>query len=127
MTTEVAAVIWEDIASRGPGKCSSRHGPASDQQKLETAVGHISVLLDIIRGVDEGEECKQIVLRHGEAIVEAMDFVRAHAKPDPADEQPYTIVGFPSVDEMIAYLRNKQEQPDPSSDYGDEDEDWIVP
>jgi hypothetical protein len=38
----------------------------------------------------------------------------------------YTIVGFPSVDELIAYLTNKPGQPDESSDYGD-DEDWIVP
>jgi len=101
--------------------------PASDQQELATTVGHINVLLDIIRAVDEGDECKQLVLRDGEDIVEAMDFVRARAKPDPADEQPYKIVGFPSVDELIAYLRNKPEQPDESSDYRDEDEDWIVP
>ena len=56
-----------------------------------------------------------------------MTFVRAHAKPDPPDDRPFTVVGFTSVDEMIDYLRNHQEQPEPGSDYGDEDEDWIVP
>ena len=102
------------------GSAGARTAPASDQQKLETAVGHINILLDIIRGVDEGDECKQIVLRHGEDIAEAMHFVRAHTRPEPVDEQPCSIVGFPSVDELIAYLRNKPEQPDKSTDYGDE-------
>ncbi len=99
---------------------------ASDQQRLETAVGHINVLLDSIRDV-EGDDFKKLVLRHGAVIVEAMDSVRAYARPDPAAEQPYTIVGFSSVDEFIEHLRNQPEQPDDGSDYGDEDEDWIVP
>jgi hypothetical protein len=122
----VAAAIREDHRIAQAREVLERTMPASDQQKLETAVGHINVLLDIIRAVDEGDECKKLVLRHGEDIVEAMNFVWAHAKPDPADEQPYSIVGFTSVDDLIAYLRNKQE-PDESSDYGDENEDWIVP
>jgi hypothetical protein len=68
------------------------------------------------------------VLSHGEDIVEARDFVRVHARPDPPDAQPYTVVGFVTVDEFIDHLRNQQEQPDDDgSDYGDEDEDWIVP
>jgi hypothetical protein len=123
----VAAVIWEDHRIAKAREVLAHTRPASDRQKLETAVGHINVLLDIIGHVDEGEECKKLVLRHGEDIVDAMDFAWAHAKPDPADEQPYTIVGFMSVDEFIAHLRSKQEQPDDSPDYGDEDQDWIVP
>ncbi len=100
---------------------------ASDQQDLATALGHINFLLDIIRGV-EGDECKKLGLRQGEDIVQAMDFVRAHARPHPADESPYAIVGFTSVEEFIAYLRDKQEQPDDDgSVYGDEGEERIVP
>ena len=101
--------------------------PASNKQKLETAISHIRVLVEIIRAVDEGEECKQLVLRHGEDIVDEIDFVQTHAKPDPGDDQPYTIVGFTTVDEFIDHLRNQEEHPDPSSDYGDEDQDWIEP
>jgi hypothetical protein len=123
----VAAVIWEDHRIAKAREVLAQTMPASVQQKLETAVGHINVLLDIIRGVEEGDECKKFVLRHGEDIVEAMDFAWAHAKTDPADEQPYTVVGFTTVDEFIDYLRNKPEQPDDSPDYGDEHEDWIVP
>ena len=124
---EVAAVIWENARIARAREVLEQTAPASDQQKLETAVGHINVLLDIILGLDEGEECKQLVLGHGEDIAEAMDFVWAQAKPDPPADRPFTVVGFTSVDEMIAYLRDQQEQPDPSSDYGEEDEDWLVP
>jgi hypothetical protein len=56
-----------------------------------------------------------------------MDFVRSHTKPDPPDDQPYTVIGFVSVDEFIDHLRNREEQADEGSDYGDEDQDWIVP
>jgi hypothetical protein len=102
--------------------------PASYEQKLETAIGHIHVLLDIIRGVDEGDECDQLKLRHDEDIVDASDFVGSHTMPEPTDDQPYTVIGFTTVDEMIDYLRDKQqEQTDEGSDYGDEDQDWIVP
>ena len=124
---EVAAVIWENARIARAREVLERTMPASDQQKLETAVVHINVLLDIIRRLDEGEECKQLVERHDEDITDAVAFVTAHAKTDPPDGQPYTVVGFTSVDEMIDYLREQQEQPDPGSDYGDEDEDWLVP
>ena len=106
---EVAAVIWENARIAQAREVLERTAPTSDQQKLETAVGHINVLLDIIRGLNEGDECKQLVLSHDEDIVEATDFVRAHAKPDPPDDQPYTVIGFTSVDELIDYLRNQQE------------------
>ena len=123
----VAAVIWENDKIVRARDVLEQTKPASDRHKLETAVGNINDLLDIIRVLDEGDECKQLVLSHGEDIVEAMDFVRTHAKPDPGDDQPYTVIGFTSVDDLIAHLRNSEEQPDAESDYGDEDEDWIVP
>jgi hypothetical protein len=124
---EVAAVTWENARIVWAQEALKQTQPKSDPQKLETALGHINVLLGIIRGFDEGEECKHLVLGHDEDIADAVTFVRAHAKPDPSDERPFTVIGFTSVDEMIDYLRNQQEQPDPSCDYGDEDEDWIVP
>jgi hypothetical protein len=124
---EVAAVIWENARVVEAREVLEQTAPTSDQQKLETAVGHINVLLGIIRGLDEGEECKQLVERHDEDIADAVAFVRAHAKPDPPDVRPYTVIGFSSVDELIANLRDQHEQPDPSSDYGEEDEDWLVP
>jgi hypothetical protein len=99
--------------------------PASGNEMLETAIDHIKILVDIIRGLDEGDECKQLVLRHDEDIAEAMAFVRIHARPDQADDQPYTVIGFMTVDELIDHLRNKQGQPDERSDYGDEDQEWI--
>ena len=123
----VAAVIWDHRRITRGHEVLEQTAPAPYKQKLESAVGHISVLLDIIRGLDEGEECKQLILRHDEDIVDARDFVRSHARPDPPDDQPYTVVGFVSVDEFIDHLRKKQEQPEVGSDYGDEDEDWIVP
>jgi hypothetical protein len=123
----VAAVIWENDRIVRAREVLEHTKPGSDQQNLDTALGYINVLLDIIRGLDEGEECTQLVLRHNEYIVEAMDFVRTHSKPESADDQPYTVVGFVSVDELIAHLRKREEQPDAESDYGDEDEDWIVP
>ena len=124
---EVAAVIWENARIAQAREVLERTAPTTDQQKLETAVRHLNVLLDIFRTLDEGDECKQLVLSHDEDIVLATAFVRAHAKPEPPDEQPYTVIGFTSVDELIDYLRNQQGQPDPSSDYGEADEDWIVP
>jgi hypothetical protein len=123
----VAAVIWEDHRLARAREVLEQTAPSSDRSNLETAVGHISVLLDIIRGLDEVEECKQLVQRHGEDVVDAMAFVRMHTKPDPSDDQPYTVVGFVSVDEFIDHLRNTQEQPDEGSDYGNADEGWIVP
>ena len=124
---EVAAVIWENDRIAAAREALKQTQPPSHQQKLETAVGHIKSLLGILHALDEGDECNQLVLSHNEDIVLATAFVRAHAKPDPPDEQPYTVIGFTSVDEMIAYLRNQQEQPEPGSDYGDEDEDCLVP
>ena len=124
----VAAVVRDDARITKAREILEQTAPPSDKQRLETAVGHINVLLDIILGIDEGEECKQLVLRHGEDIIDARDFVRSHARPDPPDEQPYTVVGFVTVDEFIDHLRKREEQPDnEGSDYGDEDEDWIVP
>ena len=123
----VAAVLWEDHRIAKARKVLEQTAPASNQQKLETAIGHINVLLDIIRDLDEGDECKELVLSHDEDIVEAMDFVRTHTKPDPPDDQPYTVIGFTTVDEFIDHLRDREEQTDEGSDYGDEDEDWIVP
>ncbi len=67
------------------------------------------------------------MLSHDEDIVEAMGFVRSHAKPEAPDDEPYTVTGFMTVDELIDHLRNKQGQADEGSDHGDEDEDWIVP
>ncbi len=122
----VAAVLWEDHRIAKAREVVNQSAPSSYQRKLEIAIGHINVLLDIIRDLDEGDECKQLVLRHDEDIVAAMDFVRSRTKPDPADDEPYTVFGFTSVDEFIDHLRN-QEQPDEGSDYGDEDQDWIVP
>ena len=37
-----------------------------------------------------------------------MEFVRSHTKPDPADYEPYTVIGFASVDEFIDHLRNRE-------------------
>ena len=115
------------IASPRLGKLLKQTAPAPYQRKLEIAIGHINVLLDIIRDLDEGDECDQLKLRHDEDIVEASDFVRSHTVPEPPDDQPYTVIGFATVDEFIDHLRDEQEQTDEGSDYGDEDEDWIVP
>jgi hypothetical protein len=123
----VAAVIWENDRIVRAREVLEQTKPASDQQKIEAALGHINVLLDIINGLDEGEESKQLVLRRGEDIVAVMGFVRAHVKPVAAEEQPYTITRFVSADDLIAHLRDSHEEPDESSDYGDEDDDWIVP
>jgi hypothetical protein len=84
-------------------------------------------LLDIIRDFDEGDECKHLKLRYGEDIVDATNFVRSQIMPEPPDDQPYTVIGFTSVDKFIDHLRNREEHTDEGSDYGDEDEDWIVP
>ena len=59
----VAAVIWENDRIVRAREVLERTKRASDQQKLESALGHINLLLNIIRGLDEGEECKQPVLR----------------------------------------------------------------
>ena len=123
----VAAVLWEDHRIAKAREVLKETVPGSDSQMLGTAIDHVKTLVDMIRGLDEGDECKQLVLRHDEDIVAAMAFVRMHTKPDPSDYQPYTVAGFMTVDELIDHLRNKQGQADEGSDYGDEDEDWIVP
>ena len=123
----VAAVLWENHRIATAREVLNQTAPASHEQKLETAIGHINALLDIIRDLDEGDERDQLKLRHHEDIVNATDFVRSDTTPDSPDDQPYTVIGFVSVDEMIDYLRDNQQQSDESPDYGDEDEDWIVP
>jgi hypothetical protein len=123
----VAAVLWEDYRIVRAREALEQTAPASYQQKLEIAIDHIDVLLDTIRDLDEGEECDQLKLRHDEDIVNATDFIRSHTMPETPDEQPYTVIGFVSVDEFVDQLRNREEQTDEGSDYGDEDEDWIVP
>ena len=123
----VAAVLWEDHRTVRARNVLEQTTPASDQQKLETAIGHIKFLLAIIRALDEGDESDQLVLSHDEDIVEAMAFVRMHTKPDPSDDQPYSVIGFMTVDELIEHLRNKQGRPDEGSDYGDENQEWIEP
>ena len=122
-----AAVLWEDHRIAKAREVLKETVPASGNQSLETAIDHIKVLVGIIRGLDEGDECKQLVLRHDEDIVDAMAFVRMHSKPDPSDDQPYTVIGFTTVDELIDHLRNKQGRPDEGSDYGDENQEWIEP
>jgi hypothetical protein len=124
---KVAAVLGDDHRIAAARDLLEQTAPASHQRKLEIAIGHITVLVDIIRRLDEGGECKQLVLSHDEDIAEAMDFVRSHTKPEPPDDRPYTIVGFTSVDQFIAHLRDREEQADEGSDYGDGDEGWIEP
>jgi hypothetical protein len=121
----VAAVLWEDHRIAKAREVLKETVPASDSQMLETAIDHVKVLVDIIRGFDKGDECKQLVLRHDEDIVDAMAFVRMHIKPDTLGDQPYSVAGFTTVDELIDHLRNKQGQPDEGSDYGDENQEWI--
>jgi len=121
------AVLGEDHRVAKAHEVLNQTAPASYQRKLEIAISHINLLLDIIRDLDEGDECNQLKLRHDEDIVDASDFVRSHTMPEPPDEQPFTVIGFTTVDEMIDYLGDNQHQPDESPDYGDEDEDWIVP
>jgi hypothetical protein len=123
----VAAALWEDHRIAKARKVLKQTAPASDQQKLEIAIGHINDSLDMIRDLDEGDECDQLKLRHDEDIGDASDFVRSHTMPEPPGDQPYTVIGFTTVDEMIDYLGDNQPQSDEGSDYGDADEDWIVP
>jgi hypothetical protein len=124
---KVEAVLGEDHRVAKAREVLEQTAPASYKQKLETAIGHINVLIDIIRDLDEGDECDQLKLRHNEDIVDASDFVRSHTMPEPPDDQPYALIGFSSVDEFIDHLRNREEQTDEGSDYGDEDQEWIEP
>jgi hypothetical protein len=108
----VAAVLWEDHRIATAREVLEQTAPASEQRKLETAIGHINVLLDIIRDLDEGDECDQLKLRYGEDIVDATNFLRSHAKPESQDDQPYSVIGFTSVHEFIDHLRDREEHPD---------------
>jgi hypothetical protein len=119
-------MAWDNQRITDACEVLERSEPAPDRQKLDSAVGHIRTLLDIIRGVDEGDECEQVVLNSEDEIVEAMHFVQAHAKPEPTEEQPYTIVGFKNFDEVTDYLKQLQ-NPEEPSDYGDDEGEWIVP
>jgi hypothetical protein len=120
-------MAWADQRISHARDVLKQSTPASEQQKLDSAVGHIRTLLDLLGGVDEGDECNKVVLNSEEEIVEAMNFLRGHAKSEPAEEQPYTTVGFKNVDEFTDYLKQHQ-NPEEPSDYGDDDEgDWIVP
>ena len=123
----VAAVLREDHRIASARNVLAQTSPASHQKKLEIAIDHINVLLDIIRDLDEGDECKQLLLRHDEDIAEAMEFVRSHTKPESPDDQPYTVIGFSSVEEFIDHLRDREEHPDEGSDYGDGNDGWIEP
>ncbi len=49
---KVAAVLWEDHRIVRARDVLEQTTPASDQQKLETAIGHIKFLLAIIRALD---------------------------------------------------------------------------
>ena len=63
---KVAAVLWEDHRIVTARKVLEQTAPASYRRKLETAIDHINVLLDLIRDLDEGDECKELVLSHDE-------------------------------------------------------------
>jgi hypothetical protein len=84
----VAAVLWEDHRVVKAREVLNQTAPASDLRQLEIAIGHINVLLDILRRLDEGDECDQLVLHHDEDIVGASDFVRSHTMPEQPDDQP---------------------------------------
>ena len=53
---EVATVIWENARIVRARDVLKRTQPMSDQQKLETAIGHINVLLGIIRSLEIVEQ-----------------------------------------------------------------------
>ena len=53
---KVAAVLWEDHRIVRAREALEQTAPASYMQELETAIGHINVLLDIpLRDVETGE------------------------------------------------------------------------
>jgi hypothetical protein len=49
---KVAAVLWEDHRIVTAREMLKKTAPASDQQKLEIAIGHINALLDFIRDLE---------------------------------------------------------------------------